>query len=312
MHLLHLQLGDLYIGNLIVKTNLQGGLTMVISLNLNNRSWRPFLPPSTFHVGHQVFRFTRYKWRLTKKNLPNEKSEAPLFCWFLVSAENKGNICFKMFDRLTPPKQGDDSENVIPTFIYTLQNPPLQQLHWIFQTQKKKSWPTLTSPKWFSTQTCLGFGVFQFICCKAFPSLGLSSHRHVHEAPWPPRSGVESERRFCEGFFGGKNGPKRSMYGIFSYIWSIFYGKMKVNIYHTWSVWDLVSRGVFFFPKASISAPTTFTTPDQCFVWRNRRGIQIRPAFQRHSPSSEGKPLHLGIANCPEFINWLQKVKRVK
>ena len=117
---------------------------------------------------------------------------------------------------------------------------------------------------------------------------------------------------FLWGFFWWKERSQTlNVWYIFVHLVH-FYGKMKVNIYHTWSVWDLVSRGVFFFPKASISAPTTFTTPDQCFVWRNRRGIQIRPAFQRHSPSSEGKPLHLGIANCPEFINWLQKVKRVK
>lgn len=125
-----------------------------------------------------------------------------------------------MFDRLTPPKQGDDSENVIPTFIYTLQNPPLQQLHWIFQTPKKiLANPHLTQVIQHSNLPWLRR--LSIYLLQSFPSLGLSSHRHVHEAPWPPRSGVESERRFCEGFFGGKNGPKRSMYGIFSYIWSI-------------------------------------------------------------------------------------------
>ena len=311
MHLLHLQLGDLYIGNLIVKTNLQGGLTMVISLNLNNRSWRPFLPPSTFHVGHQVFRFTRYKWRLTKKNLPNEKSEAPLFCWFLVSAENKGNICFKMFDRLTPPKQGDDSENVIPTFIYTLQNPPLQQLHWIFQTPKKNLGQPSPHPSDSALKLALASASFNLSAAKLSVTWAFISSPCSRSAM---ASKVRSRKwtSFLWGFFWWKERSQTlNVWYIFVHLVH-FYGKMKVNIYHTWSVWDLVSRGVFFFPKASISAPTTFTTPDQCFVWRNRRGIQIRPAFQRHSPSSEGKPLHLGIANCPEFINWLQKVKRVK
>ena len=35
--------------------------------------------------------------------------------------------------------------------------------------------------------------------------------------------------------------PIRSMYGIVTYIWLIFYGKCR-EIYHTWSIWDRASK----------------------------------------------------------------------
>lgn len=156
-----------------------------------------------------------------KKRSPNEKVEAPLFCWLLVSAESKGNICFKMFDRLTPPKQGDDSENVIPTcYISLTLNPSLQQLHWCFSNTKNLGVKS-SRPRNSTLKLALASASFNLSAAKLSVTWAFISSPCSRSAMASKNKSRKWSRRFCEGFYGGKNGPKRSMYGIFSYLWSI-------------------------------------------------------------------------------------------
>lgn len=97
-----------------------------------------------------------------------------------------------------------------------LKSPSSPTHQWIFQTPKILDFSN--SPKEFNTQTCFSPWLrrLSIYLLQSFPSLELSSHRHVHEAPWPPRAIVESEAVvFVRVFLVERTVPKHSMYFVY-------------------------------------------------------------------------------------------------
>ena len=177
-------------------------------------------------------------------------------------------------------------------------------------------WPVF-SPKWFNTSPlALASASFNLSAAKLSVTWAFIS------SPCSRSTMASKDSRkvnvvFVRFFFRKERGMlitfPDTQCMVYLPTWMVnFYGKCRW-INHTLN-WVSGSQSlVVLFSPASIGT-TTFRSPNKCSLWRNPLGIQIRPAFQTHSPSSEGKPLHLGIVFGAQMVGkkkrWRLKFPR--